>query len=223
MHNETATADAAPILVALLGALERRRTDPNPRPTTNKREFILEVARQLMIEKGMAALTIRGVARAAGMSPGNLGYHFPSYDALVDELLKWVLTPYLEEFDRLRDAAGGTPLDRLRAVMNFVLEDLANRDTTLFFPELWVLANRDDNAKHHMEKLYTGYVGALEELIREARRDLSDEAVTNLAWLICATIEGQTVFVGAERPQAARRDALRELTLNTLVRAVVEA
>lgn len=79
------------------------------------REEILEAAHAVLLESGHeAAVTIRGVARKAGIAAQSCYLHF----ATRDELL-WSL--YLREFARLRAllldavADAGTPLEKLRA------------------------------------------------------------------------------------------------------------
>ncbi len=174
-----------------------------------------------MVKKGVASVTVRGVARAADMTPGNLGYYFSSYDKLLQALLDWVLDPYLRAFEFLRTDAGEDPVASLHAVLNYVLEDLANEDTTMFFPELWVLANRGDQAAERMRGLYDTYMSVLKELISAVRPDLSRTHIDELALFMCASIEGQTVFIGYERPYAKHRKALKSISLDAMIAAVV--
>jgi AcrR family transcriptional regulator len=187
----------------------------------NRREQILEAARRLMVEEGVSAVTMRGVARAAGIAPGHLGYYFPNYDSLLEALLDWVITPYLQVFEDLRGETGQEPVVALRTVMNYVLEDLASKDTTHFFPSLWVLANHGDNARQQLRVLYDKYLNVLEELIIGVRPDLSSDNVSELALFICASIEGQTVFIGHQRPYARNREALRSIALDSLTQTVL--
>ncbi len=187
---------------------------------TGRAVEILESAHRLMVEQGMKAVTMRGVARATGISPGNLAYHFPTLDALLDALMRSVLAPYLNAFARLRESAGGDPFESLRAVLSYVLDDLASKETTLFFPELWALANRDAAVARHMDALYSAYIAALADLIEAARPDLQADQVAELALFICASIEGQTVFIGYERTYGARRSGLKELALVAMLDAV---
>lgn len=191
------------------------------RPSSNTREFILETARTLMIDQGVGAITIRGVARAAGMSPGNLGYHFASYDELLHNLMEWVLAPYLQTFAFIRTNAEDDPISGLRAVISYVLDDLRLKDTTMFFPELWVLANRNQRAAVYMQELYDTYMQVLEDIVAAARPDLTLEDHQVLALFICTSIEGQTVFVGFERPYAKHQQALKQITTDAMVSAVV--
>ncbi|MDP2310262.1 MAG: TetR/AcrR family transcriptional regulator [Pseudomonadota bacterium] len=55
--------------------------------STNTRQRILETARHMFNEAGTNRVGMRELARALGMSPGNLVYHFPTKDALVAALV----------------------------------------------------------------------------------------------------------------------------------------
>ena len=190
------------------------------RITQQRREHILQTARDLMSEEGAGAVTVRGVARAAGITPGHLGYYFPTLDALHNALLDYVIAPYLETFERLRGQSKEDPVSGLTAVLDYVFTDLASRETTMFFPALWVLANHDDSASMRMKELYDKYMHVLEELISEMRPDLSDESIAQLALFICTSIEGQTVFIGFERPYAQHREALKKIAIDSMLESI---
>jgi AcrR family transcriptional regulator len=51
------------------------------------RRRILDIARELFNRHGLSRVGVREVARAAGISPGNLAYHFPTRDDLVAALV----------------------------------------------------------------------------------------------------------------------------------------
>ncbi len=52
------------------------------------RERILAAALSLFNENGTGAVSTNHIAQAAGMSPGNLYYHFPNKDAIIRALLE---------------------------------------------------------------------------------------------------------------------------------------
>ncbi len=54
---------------------------------SDTRQRILEQARALFNAEGLHGVGVREVARAAGIAPGNLGYHFPTKDDLVAALV----------------------------------------------------------------------------------------------------------------------------------------
>jgi AcrR family transcriptional regulator len=59
----------------------------------DRRELILSTAAEMFARKGLRATTVRGIADAVGVLSGSLYHHFPSKDAIVDE----VLSRYLDE------------------------------------------------------------------------------------------------------------------------------
>jgi AcrR family transcriptional regulator len=59
----------------------------------DRRELILTTAAEMFARKGLRATTVRGIADAVGVLSGSLYHHFPSKDAIVDE----VLSRYLDE------------------------------------------------------------------------------------------------------------------------------
>lgn len=81
------------------------------------RQKILQAAGQVILEKGVEALTLDAVAQQAGLSKGGLLYHFPNKNALIVNLVEQLLHDFeatlQHEFDQ--DDAPGTPGQWLRA------------------------------------------------------------------------------------------------------------
>jgi TetR/AcrR family transcriptional regulator, cholesterol catabolism regulator len=81
-------------------------------PLADRRELILSTAAEMFARRGLRATTVRAIADAVGVFSGSLYHHFPSKDAILDE----VLSRYLEGI-RARYAAvlasGKRPADRL--------------------------------------------------------------------------------------------------------------
>jgi AcrR family transcriptional regulator len=87
------------------------------------REALLRAASQVVIDKGVEALTLDAVAQQAGVSKGGLLYHFPNKDALmtsmVEQLIQDFETVLQSEFDQ--DDAPGTPGQWVRAYIRATL------------------------------------------------------------------------------------------------------
>jgi TetR/AcrR family transcriptional regulator, cholesterol catabolism regulator len=58
----------------------------------DRRQLILSTASEMFARKGLRATTVRAIAEAVGVFSGSLYHHFPSKDAILDE----VLTRYLD-------------------------------------------------------------------------------------------------------------------------------
>lgn len=93
------------------------RNPTDDRKGARTKALILETALQLFREQGFEKTTMRGIATAAGLSPGNAYHYFMSKDALIQE--------FYAELQRQRRAraadrlAGSRKLvDRLAAVLH---------------------------------------------------------------------------------------------------------
>ncbi|ADD40969.1 TetR/AcrR family transcriptional regulator [Stackebrandtia nassauensis] len=65
----------------------RKAGRPRKEEATDTRTVLLDAALKLFVAKGFAATSVRMIARAAGLSDGGLYAHFPSKQAVYDELL----------------------------------------------------------------------------------------------------------------------------------------
>lgn len=184
---------------------------------------ILEASRQVLVESGHVNLTMRRVAKETGISLGNLNYYYPSRAELMADLLQYVIDGYLNNFSKLRNQAGDDADEQFRAVVGYVFDDLSTRETTMFFPELWVLANRDERVAQQMERLYAQYREILVDLIGFMNPRLDETRRHDLAVLICASLEGHTMFIGHGRPHRARSRRLREVLIDNFLRLVKDA
>ena len=86
------------------------------------RTRLLTAARKLLARSGVAALSLRAVARAAGCVPGNVYVYFPGKHALLSAVVE-------ESFARLHDAlatvtapAAAPVLARIRRAMHLYVE-----------------------------------------------------------------------------------------------------
>lgn len=101
-------------------------TSDSPRPETPARSTyhhgnlvssLISAAIELIEEKGVENLSVREVAKKAGVSPAAPFRHFASKTALLTAVAEQAMTRLAEAVaDALLDLEGAPPLDRLRAV-----------------------------------------------------------------------------------------------------------
>jgi AcrR family transcriptional regulator len=73
--------------------------------TLDTREKILRTAHQLFNEQGVENITVRHIAAACGISHGNLCYHFPNTDIIVEHLYRQLV----QDMDQLVHEAMQAP------------------------------------------------------------------------------------------------------------------
>jgi AcrR family transcriptional regulator len=180
-------------------------------------DAILKAALNVLIEEGAGAFTIRRIAAACGMKVGNVSYHFPRKEMLVQVLLDELLVSYdtlLEE--RVRQP-GLCAEQKLRLVIGLCLQDIAQKRNTRLFTELWALANHDAFIADRVKAFYQSVHGVIGSFVAELNPALNAQEVQALALYISASIEGATPFLGYGKPWADQMPGFAALATAQLV------
>ncbi len=164
-----------------------------------KQLLIVEAAKQIIIERGYSQFSMRKVAVAAQMSLGNLNYYYPNKNALISDLLDFVIQSYVAEFDKTTLDAELTPEEQFEKIVHFIIDDIGTKETTIFFPELWALANHDQMVADKTEQLYLKARQVFMDLIPLINPSLSKKSVGELTLFISSSLEGLTPFVGYKK------------------------
>lgn len=115
----------------------------------------LEVGKQVLIEKGIAGVSVENLARAIGVSRGGFYYNFDTIDAFLSELLKlWrVSNLFLPKAEKPEDFLSAyrlldKVLDRLIEEVEFSPNfDMAIRNWAQGDPKVRRVLNRVDNGR----------------------------------------------------------------------------
>jgi AcrR family transcriptional regulator len=155
------------------------------------RERLLAVVDRLLVEEGVESLTLRRVAREAGVSHGAPLRHFPSLGALLAEV---AAEGFRDLSARVRAAAASAPppappLDRLAAAGRAYVEAAVGR------PALFTLMFRPDLSDYSLPALQDAGAKAFEDLVdlvRAAQDDgwRSAEDTRVLAGALWASVHG---------------------------------
>ncbi|MEM1131750.1 MAG: TetR/AcrR family transcriptional regulator [Pseudomonadota bacterium] len=130
----------------------------------DRKTIILEAAQTLLLEVGNAGMTMRRVAAQAGISLGNLQYHYPTRDDLMLALLLKFLEPYEAKLDRPLSAAHQPLVEKLKALFMEALHYPEFDACASIFKELWAESVRSPDLK----KVLNAYYARLAEFYRTA-------------------------------------------------------
>lgn len=202
------------------------------------RRALLDAALYLITEQGLAGLTLRAVARRAGVSEAAPYHHFASKSALVETLVVETLRHLAESLQEAVQATAGTPLDQLVATgvsyVRFAVEHRASFQI-LYRPELRHLSrptpNADDSARSPIDQAaLAAYQVLLNAIVacQQAGMVVPGDPLP-LALTAWATVHGLAQLlldgvVGAEiTPQGIRPDAphLAQIVTQTLAQGLV--
>jgi len=82
----------------------------------NRRDAILRASAELFARQGVASTTVRQIAAEVGVLSGSLFHHFPSKDAIVEEIMTVYLAELRRRYRAVLDTEGG-PREQLEALI----------------------------------------------------------------------------------------------------------
>ncbi|MFD2260508.1 TetR/AcrR family transcriptional regulator [Chelativorans composti] len=151
---------------------------------------ILEAARLILIEKGSGSLTLRDVARAAGIRLSNLQYYYPTREDLVRDLLMLVFSVYQQLYDQIFRSEGIGAQEKLAQAVRCLLANIKEPSVHRLFFELWALAQRNELLEHLLRDMYDSYCRRIEEIIEQISPDMPQHLRRQRSILIAFLIEG---------------------------------
>ena len=181
---------------------------------------ILRAANHVFTEYGHAGLSLRKVAAKAGIAVGNLTYHFPTKDALIDAMMREALADYVEAHVAQFQANEGAPLDILLNVVEFYVRNA--RESHQFFYQLWGFAGSSEDARKIVSELYRSIGRLIYYLVRAANPKLTDSEVRLAVLQIFSLEEGYKLFIGMG-PEGYPAIQSAETDIRDLTRKIVLA
>src|SRR5215469_16571943 len=167
------------------------------RDALRNRERILEVAKEAFTRFGADA-SLDDIAKQAGVGAGTLYRHFPTRDALIEAV-------YRSEVEKLAAAAHGfaaamSPVEALRAWLLLFVEYIAAKH---------IIAPALNSVAGGPCRLYEGsrslVHGAIEELVRRAKKSGDVRKEVEAFDLLAAVIGVSYMGAGGDWKQSARR------------------
>lgn len=180
-------------------------------------DAILKAALDVLIDEGAECFTIRRIAARCGMKVGNVSYHFPRKEMLIQVLLDDLVDSYGAQLEDVVRKPGLTAEERLKLVIILCLDDIGSKRTTHLFIELWALANHNAFVADRVRAFYERVHGVIGDYVAAINPGLSGEDVHTVALFISASMEGATPFLGHGKPWAHKMPAFTALAVQSLV------
>ncbi len=130
-------------------------------PSSDTRERILRATIELIAQEGVAAVTNRRVAAAAGVALGSLTYHFPSQvDLLRESLLLFVHEEVARQEEITADLRRRRPpVEEVAGEVERVVRETGDRVQQLAELELHLQAARDPALRDASRRCFEAYEG----------------------------------------------------------------
>jgi AcrR family transcriptional regulator len=165
-----------------------------------RRDVVLAIAREVLVEEGFDQFVLRRVAAKAEMKLGNLQYYFATRDDLLEAVIR-------AEFDRdleaLRQATAVESADGLRAAARALVRNWTTGAGNVF-TTMSLLAYHHGRFRALNSEIYATFNRELGVLVRQVSPDVRDAEVLARARLITSVLDGVALQIHAGG--AGRRD-----------------
>jgi AcrR family transcriptional regulator len=176
-----------------------------------RRDAVLAVARELLVEDGFDQFVLRRVAAKAGMKLGNLQYYFATRDDLLEAVIR-------AEFEHdLAAVRRATTIDGLTASARALVRNWTTGAGAVF-GTMSLLAYHHERFRLLNHEIYEAFYRELGVLIRRVTPGLSDQETRMRARLITSVLDGvaMQIHAGAKnRTELVTRAATLVTTIAT--------
>ena len=183
-------------------------TSPATPQRPDRQQQILEAVLAVLARDGIAGVSVRAVAKEAGVASGLAGYYFEGKTGMVESALRRIGE---QDAQLLQSSPGADPETAVRQSLRRVASPrfLTTEYVTLRL-QLWALARVDERYAEINSAAHVRYRDGLAALIAAARPDLSHAVVTRRATDIVLVQNGiwLTSLLGVDR-SAVRRAVAR--------------
>jgi len=179
-------------------------------------EQILEAAYQVLITNGYAGFTMRLVAQSAGISPGNLTYHFPRKNTLLKALITRIMEDYSRQLDVMFSDPDISSEHEIEKLVHWVFMDNVSEGTVRISREIWAMALHDDDIKDAVDDFYDILMERLVDMLQRAHPKTKKATLTEIVHILVQLAEGTAVLFGTRRKRTVSLERMIELTTQLL-------
>jgi len=148
----------------------------------------MSVMAEVALEKGLDALSVRDVAKRAGISLAALQYHYQSKDALIAGFVETKLDEYRKEVGSIRSTS--KPTAELRSLIAHAVGQTLDKQTGDVFAMLEARSRHDPATALALDGFMRFYLETFRDVLLRRQPDLPLQDAQLAATKIVAMIEG---------------------------------
>jgi AcrR family transcriptional regulator len=178
--------------------------------------LIIESAQAVLATKGYAGFTTRAVAEAAGISQGNLAYHFKTKQDLLRAVVAHLIDYYS---DRLRELLQELDIEKsngMDQLFRYLWNDTTSENVVRVFRELWAIALHDAVVKDAIDDFYDSVMEDVLEALRSVYPDASIASLRESVHLLAIISEGTSVLYGTRSDRAVSEERMIKIASQVL-------
>ncbi len=134
-----------------------------------RRRELIDEARKIVASQGMEGLTTKNLARAVGISEGDIYRHFTSKNEIIVGLVDEV-GEVIEELVRKVEEDAQSPLEKLEALLKGHLSSAERRQGVSFLAIAEVLGGGHPDLRDRMQGVINSYLAKVGEILEDGVR-----------------------------------------------------
>lgn len=179
-------------------------------------ETILRTAFDILVDEGMDALSFGSIAKRMNTKSQNLTYYFPNKNSLISELINCIISNYEQEVDIIEKDNYLNDEEKFKKMVEVIIFDLATRETTRVFPELWAKSNHDPFVQERLNDLYGRGRQITVQLVARLRPDIPADIRQMIGVIVAGCFEGLTIFAGHGKEWEEKIETIANLVKHIL-------
>lgn len=179
-------------------------------------DSILDSAYQILVTNGYAGFTMRLVAQSAGISPGNLTYHFPRKNTLLRALITRIMEDYSRQLDALFSDSDISSEQQTERLVHWVLMDDTTEGTVRISREIWAMALHDDDIRDAVDDFYDILMERLVNWLQLSHPNTKKATLAEMAHILVQLAEGTAILFGTRRKRTVSIERIIELVTQLL-------
>ena len=185
-----------------------------------RRISILSTALDILLAKGYSKLSMRGVAKIAGISLGNLQYHFPNRQALVQALLENFIEQTILKIQDQFSIGNSSSEFQMDDIIDIAFQGQGSKDACNAIYEIWALSAHDEEASCILKSYYERYCAMMTGLVQRLNPELPPETAKRKAALLMSLFEGLFAFDFWEESKLPALSEIKD-ELSTAVKYII--
>jgi AcrR family transcriptional regulator len=183
----------------------------------------LLAAKTVLATDGFARFSLRRVAGIAGLTVGNLAYHYRSKRELVHALIESLIDEYRNQVDAYLRSPKSRSAKGFGALVEWMMHDSVSPVTSRLFRELWTIALHDEFIATAIDDFYVEVHETTSQLLRQNFPNLTSRMAQDIVQLMGIISEGSNVLYATARVSTAPMSRVARLASTLLVQAAKQS
>jgi AcrR family transcriptional regulator len=169
---------------------------------------VVEIARagaEILREEGFASVTKRRVAKRLGIAHGNVGYYFPTREALWRAVVDYELAILDDKYPSDLETVTNDPQSCFDEYLASYMDEYEDREFRSFFAHVGAYAETNSAVARLRDEMYEGILQRIIERVRPLCVGVDDEQIELRAITAMALFEGLG-SVSAFRPDLVKQN-----------------